>query len=145
MRRIILATFHICKALGLFRLARRLTRRDLRILCYHGFVLDDEDRFRGSLFVSRAFLDRRMRYLQEQGYRVLPLDETVERLADGTLPPDPVAITIDDGSSMLRSGAAKAGGLPTSQSGNAAPATCASTDSPKMSEKASFSAPDSFW
>jgi peptidoglycan/xylan/chitin deacetylase (PgdA/CDA1 family) len=96
-RRVILATFHVCKALGLFRLARRLTRSDLRILCYHGFVLDDEDRFRDSLFVSRAFLDRRMRYLRDLGYRVLPLDEAVDRLSAGTLPRDPVTITIDDG------------------------------------------------
>jgi peptidoglycan/xylan/chitin deacetylase (PgdA/CDA1 family) len=96
-RRAILATFHVCKALGLFRLARRLTRTDLRILCYHGFVLDDEDRFRGSLFVSREFLDRRMRYLRDLGYRVLPLDEAIGRLGAGTLPRDPVTITIDDG------------------------------------------------
>ena len=46
---------------------------------------------------------------------------------------------------MLRSGVTNAGGDPTSQSGVAAPATCASTISPKMSENASFSAPDSFW
>lgn len=96
-RRIILAAFGIAKALGLFRLARRLTRSDLRILCYHGFVLDDEDRFRKSLFVSRPFFERRMRYLARHGYRVLPLDEAVKRLRDGTLPPDPVTITIDDG------------------------------------------------
>lgn len=96
-RRVILATFHICKALGLFRLARRLTRSDLRILCYHGFVLEDEDRFRESLFVSREFLDRRMRYLHELDYHVLPLDEAIDGLNAGTLPPDPVTITIDDG------------------------------------------------
>lgn len=96
-RRIILAAFHACKALGLFRLARRFTRSDLRILCYHGFVLDDEDAFRSSLFVSRRFLDRRMRHLHEHGYQVLPLAEAVTRLRDGSLPRDAVAITIDDG------------------------------------------------
>lgn len=82
---------------GLFALARRLTRFDLRILCYHGFVLDDEDRFRSSLFVRRDFLDRRMRYLRDHGYAVLPLDEAVDRLAADRLPPSPVTITIDDG------------------------------------------------
>lgn len=96
-RRIILTAFKACKAMGLFRLARRMTRPDLRILCYHGFVLDDEDDFRESLFVSRAFLDRRMRYLQDQGYCVLPLDEAIDRLDDGTLPRNAVTITIDDG------------------------------------------------
>lgn len=96
-KRIIRTALRVAKALGLFRLARRLTRTDLRILCYHGFSMRDEDRFRGSLFVSREFLDDRMGYLRDEGYCVLPLDEAVERLSDGTLPPDPVAITIDDG------------------------------------------------
>jgi peptidoglycan/xylan/chitin deacetylase (PgdA/CDA1 family) len=96
-RALVLAAFRLCKGLGLFRLARRLTRQDLRILCYHGFVLDDEDAFRESLFVSREFLDRRMRHLQEQGCCVLPLDEAIERLRAGTLPRHAVTITIDDG------------------------------------------------
>lgn len=96
-RRHILASYRFCKAIGLFALARRLTRSDLRILCYHGFVLDDEDRFRDSLFVSSDFLDRRMSYLYNQGYNVLPLAQAVERLRDGTLPPNTVTITIDDG------------------------------------------------
>lgn len=87
----------LCKVLGLFRLARRLTREDLRILCYHGFVLEDEDKFRESLFVSRDFFERRMRHLRDEGYRVLPLGEAVERLGAGTLPAAPVTITIDDG------------------------------------------------
>lgn len=96
-RAIARSLFHASKAIGLFGLARTLTRSDLRILCYHGFVLDDEDRFRESLFVSRDFLERRMRYLHRRGYCVLPLDEAIGRLADGTLPANAVTITIDDG------------------------------------------------
>lgn len=96
-RRLILAIFHICTLAGLFALARRLTRFDLRILCYHGFALDDEDGFRGSLFVDRTFFDRRMRYLKDHGFAVLPLSKAIDRLADGTLPRDPVTITLDDG------------------------------------------------
>ncbi len=83
--------------LGLFDLARRVTRSQLRVLCYHGFALDDEVRFRESLFISRARFERRMRYLRRHGFRVLPLDEAHRRLRDGTLPADAVAITIDDG------------------------------------------------
>ncbi len=89
--------YRLCKAIGLFSLARRLTGSKLRILCYHGFVLEDEDRFRESLFVSSAFLERRMRYLSDKGFRVFPLDEALDRLRSGTLPPDSVTITIDDG------------------------------------------------
>jgi len=93
----VLTFYRLCKAFGLFGLARRLTRSRLRILCYHGFVLDDEDRFRGSLFVSRNFLERRMRYLADEGFTVVTLDEALGRLRDGTLPRDCVTITIDDG------------------------------------------------
>ncbi|MGC4120147.1 MAG: polysaccharide deacetylase family protein [Myxococcales bacterium] len=35
--------------------------------------------------------------LEEQGYRVLPLEVGLERLAEGSLPADSVALTIDDG------------------------------------------------
>ena len=94
---LILAGFWLCKMLGLFDLARRLTRSQLRILCYHGFALADEVRFRESLFISPARFERRMRYLRRHGFRVLPLDEAHRRLREGTLPADAVAITIDDG------------------------------------------------
>ncbi|MCC6828620.1 MAG: polysaccharide deacetylase family protein [Novosphingobium sp.] len=94
---LILAAFWLCKLLGVFDLARRLTRSRLRVLCYHGFALDDEARFRESLFISRERFERRMRYLRNSGFRVLPLDEAHRRLRAGTLPHDAVAITIDDG------------------------------------------------
>lgn len=94
---LILAAFWLSKMLGLFDLARRLTRSHLRVLCYHGFALDDEVRFRESLFISSARLEQRMRYLRRAGFRVLPLDEAHRRVRAGTLPADAVAITIDDG------------------------------------------------
>ena len=96
-RRLIRLFLHLAKALGLFRLAQRWTRGDLRILCYHGFALADEDRFRAPLFVSRDLFDRRMRYLRDSGCHVLPLTEALERLKQGTLRPNSVTITIDDG------------------------------------------------
>jgi peptidoglycan/xylan/chitin deacetylase (PgdA/CDA1 family) len=89
--------YTVSRALGLFRLARRVTRSGLRILCYHGFVIDDEDRFRGSLFLSQPVFEERMRYLRDEGYPVLEFDEAMRRLDDGTLPPNAVTITIDDG------------------------------------------------
>lgn len=96
-RRLIQAAFWLSKMLGLFALARRFTRSDLRVLCYHGFALDDEHRFRKSLFITPANFARRMAWLQRQGYRVLPLDEANDRRQQGTLPADSVTITIDDG------------------------------------------------
>ena len=96
-RRLILGFYGFCKAIGLFHMARRLTKSELRILCYHGFVLDDEDRFRRSLFVTRAFFEDRVRYLHDNGYPILHLEEALDRLHAGTLSPCSVAVTIDEG------------------------------------------------
>jgi peptidoglycan/xylan/chitin deacetylase (PgdA/CDA1 family) len=89
--------YGLSKWLGLFHLARWATRRKLRILCYHGFALDDEDAFRAKLFIRPATFARRMRHLGEKNISVLPLDEAVRRLRDGTLPSCATVITIDDG------------------------------------------------
>jgi peptidoglycan/xylan/chitin deacetylase (PgdA/CDA1 family) len=87
----------IAKGLGAFALARRFTRRSLRILCYHGLSLDDEEQFQPKLFMRIDTFRSRMRYLAENGYPVLPLREALDRLNDGTLPDRAVVITFDDG------------------------------------------------
>jgi peptidoglycan/xylan/chitin deacetylase (PgdA/CDA1 family) len=94
------------KRIGLFAVARVLTRRGLRILCYHGFELADETTFRPQLFISLADFEERMRILTAGRYVVLPLQQAIDRLAEGTLPPGAVVITIDDGFYSVRSGAA---------------------------------------
>ncbi len=85
------------KAAGLFVLARKLRQNTLTILCYHGFSLDDEHRYLPGMFVSLDTLRRRMQTLRDGGYRVISLDEGVTRLSQGTLEPDSVVITTDDG------------------------------------------------
>lgn len=98
MRRIAkLVTLHLCRGLGLFYIARRLTRGDLRILCYHGFELQDESRFRGGLFMRPGTFRRRLKALVRHRYPVVGLGEAVRGLSSGSLPPNPVVITIDDG------------------------------------------------
>ena len=88
----------ICaKSIGLFALSRWMTRRDLRILAYHGAALDDEDRYGPGLFMSEATFARRMQFLADRGYRVLGLDEGLRALARGDLPELATVITIDDG------------------------------------------------
>ncbi|HEY3448673.1 MAG TPA: polysaccharide deacetylase family protein [Myxococcales bacterium] len=85
------------RSAGLFALARRLTRDRLRILCYHGTATRDEAAFRPELFIHPETFEQRLRMLEAQGYRVLPLEVALERLAEGSLPADAVALTIDDG------------------------------------------------
>ncbi len=91
-----LVAYRAAKALGLFEVARTLTRRKLRILAYHGTELSDESRFGPTMFIRPETFAARLELLRRE-YPVLPLGEAVRRLKDGTLPPCAVAITIDDG------------------------------------------------
>lgn len=88
--------FHLAKALGLFALSRWLTRRGLRILCYHGIWLGD-GHFGNFLFMSPDKFAARMAFLAGAGYPMLTLEDAVAGLRDGSLPPGATAITIDDG------------------------------------------------
>jgi peptidoglycan/xylan/chitin deacetylase (PgdA/CDA1 family) len=83
------------RAVGLFTVSRFMTRDALRIVCWHGTSLGEEQARFPSMFLSPDLLERRLLALHR--YPVLPLEEAVRRLADGTLPPASVALTIDDG------------------------------------------------
>lgn len=85
------------KALGLFAVARRLTRKHLRIIAYHGGNFVDENTFRGGLFITTETFKKRIDYLKRVGYPVLPLAEAIELLQAGKLPDNSTVITIDDG------------------------------------------------
>jgi peptidoglycan/xylan/chitin deacetylase (PgdA/CDA1 family) len=86
----------VSKVLGLFRLARRITSGGLRILCYHGVALENEHAFLPKMFISPGTFERRLTFLADQGFPVLPLDEAVSRLRQGVLPSGATAITFDD-------------------------------------------------
>lgn len=93
---------------GLFSTARRIglmsgvagsgwRRQRLLILCYHGVALQDEHEWNGGLYVPQSHLRQRFELLCRGGYAVLPLDEGVRRMYDGTLPQKAVTLTFDDG------------------------------------------------
>jgi peptidoglycan/xylan/chitin deacetylase (PgdA/CDA1 family) len=106
--------YRAAKALGLFSVARVLTRGKLRIVAYHGAELADESRFSPEMFIRPGTFERRLELLRRE-YPVLPLGEAVRRLKDGSLPPCAVAITIDDGFHSTAARAApllRAAGLP---------------------------------
>jgi peptidoglycan/xylan/chitin deacetylase (PgdA/CDA1 family) len=96
-RAVKIALYRAARTMGMFSLARRLTRKRVRILAYHGFETRDEAGFRGKMFIRSATLERRLAHLAGAGFRVVSLDHAVAALAVGGVEDDLVVITIDDG------------------------------------------------
>lgn len=96
MRAIKLIVYRLAKCLGLFAVSRHLTRRGLRILCYHGIWLG-EGHYGNFLFMSKSKFDRRMELLAAGPYNVIPLQDAFERFKTGGWPDLATIITIDDG------------------------------------------------
>ena len=87
------------RSAGLFsRSADSPSRRErLLILCYHGIALEDEERWRGHLYIPLPQFRKRLEQLRDFGANVLPLGEGIERLQKHSLPPRSAVITFDDG------------------------------------------------
>ena len=96
-RSIIRFALYLMKFLGLFRLARHVTGGGLRIICYHGFAVAEEYKYRSTLFITDDFFRKRVEYLRRERYPILPLREALDALAMGRLPPCATVITMDDG------------------------------------------------
>jgi peptidoglycan/xylan/chitin deacetylase (PgdA/CDA1 family) len=98
MRRGKRAFLWLIRALGLFRLMRRMTGRGVRILCYHGAWRGADDFPGDSMFIRPETFPVRLDTLARLGYKVISLDEAVAGL-NGTaaLPRAAVVLTIDDG------------------------------------------------
>jgi peptidoglycan/xylan/chitin deacetylase (PgdA/CDA1 family) len=92
-----LLTLYVIRSLGGFSLARYLTRRRLRILCYHGFSIGDEFTFLPHMFMRAGTFEKRMGILKRWRLPVLRLDEAVRRLRAKTINSAEIAITFDDG------------------------------------------------
>ncbi len=84
------------KASGLFALANKIMRSPLRILCYHGIWLGPRH-FGNYLFMSADRFTQHIRFIHSNNYRILELNDALDRLDAGTLPDNAVVITIDDG------------------------------------------------
>jgi peptidoglycan/xylan/chitin deacetylase (PgdA/CDA1 family) len=80
------------------RLMWKLSSNRLRILCYHGVCQDRlrQESWVPGYFVTESSFEQQLRYLREHA-TVLPLDEAVARLKDGSLPARAVSLTFDDG------------------------------------------------
>ena len=66
----------------------------LRVLMYHRVSSDPS---RDILSVTPFSFAEQMKWLREEGYTVLPVEEALSRLDEGTLPDRAISITFDDG------------------------------------------------
>src|SRR4029077_9557593 len=89
--------FYLIRAVGGFSIARHLTRKRLRILCYHGFAIGDEFRVLPFMFMRRETFERRMQILRRRRVPVITLDAAVKGLRDGSIENAETVITMDDG------------------------------------------------
>ncbi len=92
-----LSVLHLSKWGGLFHLSKFLTRKSLRILCYHNFSTDQTLEWGPGLCIHPETFRRRLETIHRGHFTVLGLDEAVDRLYSKTLPHHAVVITIDDG------------------------------------------------
>lgn len=85
--------------LGIYSVMKRSEwrRRQLLILAYHGVSQLDEHKWRPSLYMTPELFTSRLTALSQSGCNVLPLGEALSRLKQGTLPPQSVVLTFDDG------------------------------------------------
>jgi peptidoglycan/xylan/chitin deacetylase (PgdA/CDA1 family) len=86
----------VMKLCGLFSVARYITRNGLRIICYHGFSVAEEHRFRSTLFIQKGLFLSRVEYLRRKNFPIMGLDEAIECLDDNRLPACATVITMDD-------------------------------------------------
>lgn len=89
------AIYTVLKYAGIFGLCRWLTRKKLRILGYHGIWFSD-GHFGNRLFMAADTFEKRMQWLADSGYPVLPLGDAIDRKEANNLPDNAVVITIDD-------------------------------------------------
>ena len=91
------AVLHLIRAVGGFALAQHLTRKQLRILCYHGFAIGDEYEVAPYMFMRAQTFERRMQILRRRGVPVIALDQAVKQFARGDIHHAETVITLDDG------------------------------------------------
>jgi len=99
LRQLRTAVLSVCRGTGLYEVVRESRWRQQRLLIigYHGVSVHDEHEWDPELFLSLPAFEARLDMIAQGGYSVLPLDEALELLKQGTLPPKSVVLTFDDG------------------------------------------------
>ena len=74
-----------------------MTRKKLRILCYHGFSYKDQVLFRPKLYIKKETLNRRIEYLLKNNFNFISIDEFSYFLTGNRIGSSSVLLTLDDG------------------------------------------------
>lgn len=88
---------YVLRAVGIFVLAKYLTRKQLRILCYHSFSVGDEHEVDPVMFMRAQTFEQRMRILKKRRIPVVTLDAAVRKLQQRAIRSAETVITLDDG------------------------------------------------
>jgi peptidoglycan/xylan/chitin deacetylase (PgdA/CDA1 family) len=88
---------YTAKLSGLFIIAKILTKRGLRILCYHNFSESDEYQWRPRLFIRPETFLYRIKTINKNKFNVIRLEEALLLIKKKKLPPYSLVITFDDG------------------------------------------------
>jgi len=87
----------VAKYSGIFSISRVVTRKKLRILCYHGFSLSDQSTFRPKLYIEKDTFQERIGHLIQKNFNFIENRDFSEYLNGQLTKYLPVLITIDDG------------------------------------------------
>lgn len=85
------------KTIGFFKISKFLKKNQLIIIAYHGIALEDQHVFNNKLFIRSETFEKRMKYLKNENFNILSLDNALKKLKNKSLPHNAVVITFDDG------------------------------------------------
>ena len=89
---------YLSKYLGLFALSKQFTKNGLRILCYHGFDMkENESDWHPGMFITVNTFKKRIDYIFKEKYRVLKLGKAIKLYKQKKLPNYSLVFTVDDG------------------------------------------------
>ncbi|ETX01889.1 MAG: hypothetical protein ETSY1_05605 [Candidatus Entotheonella factor] len=95
-KKVKLVLLWLARSLGLFWLARRLTRHGIVIIGWHAVSMTDEHQRFPGLFIAPETLRRRLRYLKKH-FEIVSLDEAMAQYERGAIRPGQAVLTFDDG------------------------------------------------
>ena len=97
MKSLKIKIYKFAKIFGFFKLAEMWTKKDLRILCYHGLSVFDEMSTHSDIFMTKEKFEKRMKIIRARKVNVMPLTTALDKLSKGEIRDVSTVVTFDDG------------------------------------------------